>query len=105
MLGPSIGCGRAQSQAGRRRLDTFPQQEAGHMEYRVLGRSGIRASVVGFGAWGIGADMWEGSDDDRSLAALHAALEAGCTFIDTALAYGDGHSEQLVARALSSWKR
>src|SRR5437867_944247 len=75
------------------------------MEYRVLGRSNIRASVVGFGAWGIGGAMWEGSDDERSLAALRAALEAGCAFIDTALAYGDGHSERLVARALSSWKR
>lgn len=75
------------------------------MEFRVLGRSGIRVSAVGFGAWGIGGEMWQGSDDDRSLAALHAALEAGCAFIDTALVYGNGHSEQLVARALSAWKR
>jgi len=71
------------------------------MEQRVLGRTGFQVSAVGFGAWGIGGAMWQGSHDARSIAALHAALEAGCTFIDTALAYGDGHSERLIARALA----
>lgn len=70
------------------------------MLYRTLGKTGYRVSEIGFGAWGIGGSMWQGSDDDMSLAALAAALEAGLDFIDTALAYGDGHSEQLVARAL-----
>src|SRR5512139_1090406 len=69
------------------------------MQYRQLGRTGIRVSEMGFGAWGIGKAMWLGAEDDRSVAALHAALDAGCTFIDTALAYGNGHSERLVAKA------
>ena len=72
------------------------------MRYRQLGRTGITVSEIGFGAWGIGGAMWQGSDDERSLAALAAALDAGCTFIDTALVYGDGHSEQLVAKALAA---
>lgn len=74
------------------------------MEQRVLGRTGFRVSVIGFGAWGIGGSMWRGASDEQSLAALRAALESGCNFIDTALAYGDGHSEQLVGRALASWQ-
>jgi aryl-alcohol dehydrogenase-like predicted oxidoreductase len=71
------------------------------MRYRELGRTGIRVSEIGFGAWGIGGAMWQGGEDDASLAALAAALDAGCTFIDTALAYGNGHSERLVAKALA----
>lgn len=71
------------------------------MRYRQLGRTGIRVSEIGFGAWGIGGAMWQGGEDDASLAALAAALDAGCTFIDTALAYGDGHSERLVAKVLA----
>jgi aryl-alcohol dehydrogenase-like predicted oxidoreductase len=71
------------------------------MQYRQLGRTGIRVSEIGFGAWGIGGQMWKGSEDDASLAALAAALDAGCTFIDTALAYGNGHSERLIAKALA----
>lgn len=70
------------------------------MKYRQLGRTGISVSEIGFGAWGIGGAMWQGSDDDRSLTALAAALDAGCTFIDSALAYGDGHSERLVGQVV-----
>ncbi len=70
------------------------------MHYRQLGRTGIRVSEVGFGAWGIGKAMWQGAEDDTSVAALRAALDAGCTFVDTALAYGNGHSERLVRKAL-----
>ena len=75
------------------------------MEERQLGRSGLRVSVIGFGAWGIGGNMWKDSDDARSMEALRAALESGCTFIDTALVYGEGHSERLIARVLADWKR
>jgi len=71
------------------------------MRFRPLGRTGLTVSEIGFGAWGIGGEMWQGSDDETSLAALSAALDAGCTFLDTALAYGRGHSEQLVAQALA----
>lgn len=68
------------------------------MRYHTLGRTGISVSEVGFGAWGIGGAMWQGSDDETSLAALRRALELGLNFIDTALAYGEGHSEKLVGQ-------
>jgi aryl-alcohol dehydrogenase-like predicted oxidoreductase len=72
------------------------------MKYRTLGKTGWRVSEIGFGAWGIGGAMWQGGDDRTALEALHAALDLGCTFIDTALAYGDGHSERLIAQVLSA---
>jgi len=74
------------------------------MRYRQLGRTGITVSEIGYGAWGIGGAMWQGGGDDDAVAALGAALDAGCTFIDTALAYGNGHSERLVAKALAGRK-
>jgi aryl-alcohol dehydrogenase-like predicted oxidoreductase len=67
------------------------------MEYRELGRTGMRVSAIGFGAWAIGAD-WGAVDDEASMRALHAAVDAGVNFIDTADVYGDGRSERLVAR-------
>ncbi len=66
------------------------------MKLRALGRTGIEVSDIGYGAWGIGGKMWLGGNDDESVAALRRALELGLNFIDTALVYGDGHSEQLV---------
>jgi len=68
------------------------------VQYRTLGRTGFRVSEIGFGAWAIGAEMWGPQDDADSIAALHRALDLGCTFIDTAQVYGDGHSERLIAR-------
>jgi aryl-alcohol dehydrogenase-like predicted oxidoreductase len=70
------------------------------MEYRGLGRTGMQVSEIGYGAWGIGGSMWLGADDRESLRALDRALELGITLIDTALGYGDGHSEELVGRAV-----
>lgn len=67
------------------------------MESRRLGKTGFEVSVIGFGAWAIGAD-WGDVDDQTSMQALHAAVDAGVTFFDTADVYGDGHSEQLIAR-------
>jgi len=67
------------------------------METRRLGKTGWDASVIGFGAWAIGAD-WGEADDDTSLAALRAAAECGVNFFDTADVYGDGRSERLVAK-------
>jgi aryl-alcohol dehydrogenase-like predicted oxidoreductase len=67
------------------------------MDYRQLGRTDLRISRIGFGAWAIGAD-WGAVDDEESMAALHAAIDAGVNFIDTADVYGDGRSERLVAR-------
>jgi aryl-alcohol dehydrogenase-like predicted oxidoreductase len=68
------------------------------MELRALGDTGLHVSAIGFGAWGIGAHLWIGARDDESLRALHRAADLGVNFFDTALAYGMGHSEQLVGR-------
>ena len=70
------------------------------MRYRKLGKTNFEVSDIGFGAWGIGGKQWLGGDDDESLAALHRAIELGVNLVDTALAYGDGHSEQLVGQVV-----
>jgi aryl-alcohol dehydrogenase-like predicted oxidoreductase len=67
------------------------------MEHRILGRTGREVGVVGLGAWQLGADWGEVSEDD-AFATLGAAVDAGVTFIDTADVYGDGRSEQIVGR-------
>ncbi len=72
------------------------------MEYRPLGRTGIEVSEIGYGAWGIGGTQWGGADDDESISALNHAIDRGLTFIDTALAYGDGRSERLVGKVVGS---
>jgi aryl-alcohol dehydrogenase-like predicted oxidoreductase len=72
------------------------------MQYRKLGRTGLEISDVGYGAWGIGGRQWQGGTDDESIRALHRAFELGLNFIDTALAYGEGHSERLVAQVLKT---
>ena len=74
------------------------------MNNRTLGRTGLQVSEVGYGAWGIGAKQWIGASDDESLRALHCAIDLGLNFIDTALAYGDGHSEQIVGRTVRERK-
>jgi aryl-alcohol dehydrogenase-like predicted oxidoreductase len=70
----------------------------------AFGRTGMRVSRVGFGAWAIGGvgwpDAWGKQDDDVSVAAIHRAVESGVNWIDTAPIYGHGHSEQVVGRAL-----
>ena len=71
------------------------------MKYRKLGRSGLEVSEIGYGAWGISGKQWIGATDDGSLAALRKAIERGVNFIDTALAYGDGKSEELVGKAVA----
>ena len=74
------------------------------MEYREFGKTGIKISEIGYGAWGIGGAMWQGSKDDESLRSLHRAIDLGLNFIDTALVYGDGHSENLVAQVIKERK-
>ncbi len=69
------------------------------MRSRDFGRTGRKVSEIGFGAWAIGAS-WGHVDDADALAALHETLDAGVTFLDTADVYGDGRSEQLIARVL-----
>ena len=70
------------------------------MQYRNLGRTGISVSEIGFGGWGIGG--WGERDDAAALNALRRAHDLGVTFYDTALGYGDGHSEGLIGKALKS---
>jgi aryl-alcohol dehydrogenase-like predicted oxidoreductase len=67
------------------------------MEYRPLGRTGMKVSAISFGAWAIGG-TWGPVDDEESMRALHSAVDAGTNFVDTADVYGDGRSERLVAR-------
>jgi aryl-alcohol dehydrogenase-like predicted oxidoreductase len=69
------------------------------MRYRRLGKTGWDVSEIGFGAWAVGGS-WGETDDEESLAAMHAAVDAGVTFFDTADVYGDGRSERLIARLL-----
>lgn len=77
------------------------------MEKRKLGNSDLMITPVGYGAWAIGGGGWEfgwgPQNDDDSIAAIHRALELGVNWIDTAAAYGLGHSEEIVARALAEW--
>ena len=70
------------------------------MRYRKLGRTGWEISEIGYGAWGIGGTQWRGGSDEEALAALRKGIELGLNFIDTALAYGDGHSEALVGQVV-----
>jgi aryl-alcohol dehydrogenase-like predicted oxidoreductase len=77
------------------------------MKKRALGSSGFNITPIGFGAWAAGGPWeygWGAQDDDESIAAIHQALELGVNWIDTAAVYGLGHSEEVVARALASWK-
>lgn len=68
------------------------------MNYRTLGRTGWQVSEIGYGMWGLAG--WTGSNDDESLRSLNLAVELGCTFFDTALAYGDGRSERMLGQVL-----
>lgn len=75
------------------------------MEKRKLGDSDLEITPIGLGAWAMGGGGWEfgwGPQDDRdSIAAIHEGLDQGINWIDTAAAYGLGHSEEVVARALA----
>ena len=68
------------------------------MRYRKLGKTPMEFSEIGYGAWGIGGKQWLGGSDDESVQAVQRAFELGLNFMDTALAYGEGHSEQLVGK-------
>jgi aryl-alcohol dehydrogenase-like predicted oxidoreductase len=68
------------------------------MNYRRFGRTGWDVSEIGYGMWGMAG--WSGSDDAESLAALQRSVDLGCNFCDTAWAYGEGHSEELLGKVL-----
>src|SRR5467141_483465 len=67
---------------------------------RKLGATGYVVSELGFGGWGLGGSQWRGVDDGAGREALREAVDQGITFFDTALAYGDGHSERLMGQVL-----
>ena len=68
------------------------------MKYRRFGRTGWMVSEMGYGMWGMGG--WTGSDDEESLQSLQRSVDLGCNFFDTAWAYGDGHSEELLGKII-----
>jgi myo-inositol catabolism protein IolS len=83
------------------------------VEYRILGRSGLKVSEVSLGCWAIGGPAWRdgepvgwsGNDDEQSLAGLRRAYELGINHLDTADVYGDGHSERVIGQFLSDVPR
>ena len=72
------------------------------MNYRRFGRTGWQVSEIGYGMWGLAG--WTGSDDAESVASLRRAIELGCNFFDTAWAYGDGKSEEILGRIVREFK-
>jgi aryl-alcohol dehydrogenase-like predicted oxidoreductase len=72
------------------------------MKFRTFGRLGWQVSEIGYGMWGMGG--WSGSDDLASIASLDLAASRSVNFYDTAQAYGDGRSEQLLARLMNRYK-
>jgi aryl-alcohol dehydrogenase-like predicted oxidoreductase len=77
------------------------------MKTRQLGNSDMHITPVGFGSWAAGGPWqfgWSSQKDEDSIAAIHRALELGVNWIDTAAVYGLGHSEEVVAQALATWK-
>jgi aryl-alcohol dehydrogenase-like predicted oxidoreductase len=75
------------------------------MRYRPFGRTGLQVSVVGFGCWPMAGDRYGAIEDDEAVKAIHRALDRGVNCVDTAPAYGNGHSEEVVARALEGRRR
>ncbi len=74
------------------------------MKYRKLGKTNFEVSEVGYGTWGMGGNMWLDGTDDESVKSLHRAFDLGVNFVDTALAYGNGHSEELIGKVLKERK-
>ena len=82
------------------------------MEYRKFGNTSLIVSEVGFGAWAIGGGAmigttsigWGDADDNESVKAIHASLDAGINFFDTADIYGLGHSEELLGKTIGNRK-
>lgn len=72
------------------------------MRFRAFGRTGWQVSEIGFGAWQIGGD-WGTVDDRASIDTLHYAFDKGINFVDTAELYGNGHSEEVIGKALREW--
>ena len=101
-----ILCGRTSNRFlnETKRQRSFHVGKMGTMQTRQLGNSDLHLTALGIGAWAIGGSGWNGSmgphNEDDSVPAIHAALDYGLNWIDTAALYGLGHSEEVVARAL-----
>src|SRR6478735_8455518 len=72
------------------------------MRLTSFGSTDFQISTIGFGTWATGGWMWGGQDDQESIAAIHAAVDQGVNWIDTAPIYGSGHSESVVGRAVKA---
>jgi len=72
------------------------------MQHRPLGQSGFEITTIGVGSWAIGGFQWGAQDDADSIAAIHAAVDHGVNWVDTAPIYGSGHSEFVVGQALKA---
>lgn len=70
------------------------------MRYKRLGKSSLDISVIGLGTWAMGGDFWGDTDDRNSINTIHAAIDNGVNFIDTAYAYGMGHAEKVIGKAI-----
>ena len=75
------------------------------MRFRPFGRTGLQVSAMGFGCWPMAGDRYGAIEDDEAVKAIHRALDRGVNCVDTAPAYGGGHSEEVVARALEKQRR
>jgi myo-inositol catabolism protein IolS len=75
------------------------------MRYEIIGTSNLKFSKIILGTWQAGKEMWADIDDKDSIAAIRGALDVGITSIDTAMVYGNGHSEQIIATALKGVPR
>src|SRR5258705_8403972 len=73
------------------------------MEYTTIADTGLAPSRIGLGTWAIGGWMWGGTDEERSIQTICAAFDRGVTLIDTAPAYGQGRSEEIVGKALARY--
>lgn len=70
------------------------------MNYRRFGKTDWKVSEIGYGMWGVGG--WSGSEDKESLSSIQHSIDLGCNFFDTAYAYGNGHSEKILAKSLQA---
>lgn len=82
-------------------LEPYIGQGGRNMKYRMIGKSGIQVSAMSLGTWAIGGGQWWGdNDDNESIRTIHAALDGGINWVDTARVYGFGHSEEVVGKAI-----
>src|SRR5213076_2177757 len=89
---------RKKATAGADYIDELRLVGGAPVKTRTLGTTGYHVSELGFGGWGLGRDQWRGVEDSQAREALREAVDRGITFFDTALAYGNGHSERLSGR-------